>query len=287
MKSVGVTMSRNQARELAGQAEAALLQRIHSGGQEMPAFPHLSEAEVHLLIPYLEQLAGISNTRSTQLIARESSMQVGEHIVKSVCHICHDATGPNPTAEQLEAGVIPPLSTLVRRTSVSEFVRKVTHGAPILMGDPATPHTGRMPVLDYLTQDEVAGVYFYLLVCPPEESQLHDAAPQWLSASIAGSDSQSGSNGYPPTVLSLAHSGSTSHRSEVVGMVFLIGAVSLTALLLATCAVLTTICTFALGQTNNVEYVRGTRTLALLLRRPVTVMAASDKDSKPLSDEVA
>jgi mono/diheme cytochrome c family protein len=287
MKNVGMTMSRKQARELAGQAEAALLQRIHSGGQEMPAFAYLSEAEVQLLIPYLGQLAGIPRASSNQLVVQESSVEVGEHIVKSVCHICHDASGPNPTAEQLEAGVIPPLSSLVRRTSLSEFVRKVTHGAPIFMGNPATPHAGRMPVLDYLTPDEVAGVYLYLVLYPPGQPQAHDAMPQSFSASIAGVGFQSGSRADPPAVWSLARSESPDRASEASDMTLLIGAVSLISLLLAGSAVLTTIGALAVRQTSDVPYARRAMTLALRLRRPVTVMAPSGQDTNSQSDEVA
>jgi mono/diheme cytochrome c family protein len=288
MKNVGMNMSRKQAGELARQAHAALLQRIHSGGQEMPPFAYLSEAEVRLLIAYLGRLARIPGAGSNRLVVRESSVQVGEHIVKSVCHICHDATGPNPTPEQLEAGAIPPLSSLVGRTSLSEFVRKVTHGAPILMGHPATPHTGRMPVLDYLTRDEVAGVYFYLVLYPPQQPQVDDALPRSLPARVTAAGSQSGNDADPPAVLSPTRSEFAPEKADDVGgVIFLIGVVSLAAFLLAGGAVLTMVCAFAAGQSKHVEYVRRAKTLALRLRRPVTVMVTSDEDGNPRTDEVA
>jgi len=169
MKERGMEMSRADAAELAKQSKAALLQRLHQGGENMPPFPHLSEAEIGALVAYLKQLAGVSGAESEQVAVKESPMRVGEHIVKSTCHTCHDAAGPNPTPQQLENGAIPPLETLTGRTNESEFIRKVTSGAPIVMGTPPTPHRGRMPVFYYLSQDEAADVYLYLTQYPPSQ----------------------------------------------------------------------------------------------------------------------
>jgi len=135
----------------------------------MPPFPHLSEAEIGALVAYLRQLAGIAGAENEQVTVQESAMRVGEHIVKSTCHTCHDAAGPNPTPQQLEDGAIPPLETLTFRVGQSEFVRKVTAGAPITMGTPPTPHRGRMPVFYYLSQNEAADVYLYLTQYPPSQ----------------------------------------------------------------------------------------------------------------------
>jgi mono/diheme cytochrome c family protein len=143
----------------------ALLQRLHSGGQDMPAFPQLNDAEVRALMAYLDQLAGVPGAK--QLAVTETPVRVGELIVKSTCHICHDATGPNPTAQQLEDGAIPPLETLTTRVDQMELIRKVTSGAPITMGTPPTPHRGRMPVFFYLSKNEAADVYLYLTSYPP------------------------------------------------------------------------------------------------------------------------
>src|SRR5580704_7800150 len=165
MKKAGMDMTPAAASELAKQAQDALLQRLHNGGQSMPPFPHLDEAEIHALIAYLRQLAGVPG--AAQLTVTEPPERIGEHIVKSTCHTCHDATGQNPTPEQLEDGAIPPLQTLTTRTDEIQFIRKVTAGAPILMGNPATLHRGRMPVFYYLTRDEAADVYLYLTNNPP------------------------------------------------------------------------------------------------------------------------
>jgi mono/diheme cytochrome c family protein len=169
MKNRGMDISRADASVLAKQANDALLQRCHKGGQDMPAFPHLSEAEIRSLLGYLQQMAGVPGAEREQVAVSESSLRVGEHIVKSTCHICHSATGPNPNPEQIAEGAIPPLSTLTTRTSLPEFVRKVTGGAPIIMGTPPLPCRGRMPVFDYLSEDEAADAYLYLTLYPPHE----------------------------------------------------------------------------------------------------------------------
>src|SRR5271165_1466010 len=49
MKTVGMDMSRADAAKLAQQSNTALLQRLHNGGQDMPAFPHLNETEIRSL----------------------------------------------------------------------------------------------------------------------------------------------------------------------------------------------------------------------------------------------
>lgn len=168
MKNLGMDMSRADATQLANQSKVALLQRLHKGGTDMPPFPNLSEPEVRAIVGYLKQLAGVPGAENQQATVEESRLRVGEHVVKSTCHICHSAEGPNPNAEQLFHGSIPPLSTLTTRTSLPEFERKVRNGAPITMGTPPSPFRGRMPVFYYLDQDEVADAYLYLRLFPPE-----------------------------------------------------------------------------------------------------------------------
>src|ERR1039457_2297382 len=86
------------------------LQRLHNGGQNMPPFPHFNEAEVHSLVAYLKQLAGVPGAEREQVAVRESPVHVGEHIVKSPCHTCHSASGPDPSYQQVLDGAIPPLN---------------------------------------------------------------------------------------------------------------------------------------------------------------------------------
>jgi mono/diheme cytochrome c family protein len=162
MKKVGMDISRREASQLASQSRTALLNRLHTGGQDMPAFPQLSEAEIRALVTYLKQLADIPGAANEQLTVRESPVRVGELIVKSTCHTCHGAEGSNPNPEQLLQGAIPPLSALTVRTDQAGLVRKVTSGAPVNMGTPPLLHRGRMPVFYYLSADEAADVYQYL-----------------------------------------------------------------------------------------------------------------------------
>jgi len=167
MKDRGMDMSRADAAVLANQSKAAMLQRLHNGGTDMPPFPHLSEPEVRAIISYLKQLAEVPGAEKQLASVEESHLRVGEHIVKSTCHICHGATGANPDAEQIFNGAIPPLSTLTMRTSLPEFERKIKRGAPIMMGAPASLFRGRMPVFYYLSEQEVADAYMYLRLYPP------------------------------------------------------------------------------------------------------------------------
>ncbi len=193
MKKSGMEITSAAAGELAKQAQDALLQRLHQGGESMPPFPHLTDGEIHALIAYLKQLSGVPG--AAQMTVTESQLRVGEHIVKSTCHTCHDAAGPNPTASELENGAIPPLETLTLRTDEMGLIRKVTLGAPIVMGTPPAPHRGRMPVFYYLTQQEAADVYLYLATNPP--SQLAAAVPMSATASASGSSGEP-TNPSPP-----------------------------------------------------------------------------------------
>ncbi len=133
MKKTGMDISPAAAAELAKQSKDALLQRLHNGGESMPPFPHLSDAEIRALLAYLGQLAGVPGA-GPQLAVTASPAKVGEHIVKSTCHTCHDAAGANPTPQQLEDGAIPPLETLTTRTNQVEFIRKVTQRCAHLHG---------------------------------------------------------------------------------------------------------------------------------------------------------
>jgi mono/diheme cytochrome c family protein len=170
-KKTGQEMSRADAEVLAKQAKVLLMERLHKGGQDMPPFPHLSDLEIRSIVAYLEQLSDVPGAERNQVAVKESPYRVGEHIVKSTCHICHSAAGPNPDPQQLMEGAIPPLSTLTTRTSLPDFIRKVTNGATIIMGGPPMSYRdsyrGRMPVFLYLSEDEAADAYLYLTLYPP------------------------------------------------------------------------------------------------------------------------
>ena len=189
MKERGLETSRAQANELANQARGTLLERLHQGGVDMPPFPQLSEAEIRAIFSYLRQLAEIPAAENQQVRFDEARVRIGEHIVKSTCHVCHNALGVNPSPHELLEGAIPPLSSLTTRVTLPEFERKVRHGAPIMMGTPVLPYRGRMPVFDYLSESEVADAYLYLELYPPDawsDSVAPPNPPQ--SASIMGAN---------------------------------------------------------------------------------------------------
>jgi mono/diheme cytochrome c family protein len=187
VRQTGSGMSQSDAVKLAEQSKTMLLDRLHHGGHDMPAFPHLSDGEINSLLAYLRQLAQMPRAESQQIAVREARLRVGEHIAKSTCHICHSAAGANPTLAQLYQGAIPPLSTLVLRTTPAQFIRKVTQGAPIRMGEPPQLLRGRMPVFYYLSEEEAADVYLYLKSFPPEENEMLEAAAV-ISTSAADPD---------------------------------------------------------------------------------------------------
>lgn len=201
MKRTGMDITPSAAAELAKQSQDALLQRFHSGGESMPAFPHLSNAEIRALLGYLKQLAGVPGAE--RLSVTETPERVGELIVKSTCHTCHDATGLNPTPQQMEDGAIPPLGTLLTRVDQLQLIRKVTSGAPVLMGTPPTLHRGRMPVFYYLSREEAADVYAYLVAYPPRQLQDSVASVAAAQQEVKG-DSGSAPPPTPPALRAVA-----------------------------------------------------------------------------------
>jgi len=170
LKMAGMALSHRETAELANQSRSVLLKRLHEGGTDMPSFHHLNEAEIRSLVAYLNRLAGVPGAEKEQVAIQESHSRVGELIVKSTCHVCHDATGMNPTPAELSQGAIPPLSALPARVNQAQLVRKVTSGAPVAMGTASSIYRGRMPVFSYLTEDEAADVYEYLTQYPPTQS---------------------------------------------------------------------------------------------------------------------
>jgi mono/diheme cytochrome c family protein len=182
MKKIGMTMSRREVAEMVSQSKAALLKRLHEGGTDMPSFRYLSDSEIRLLVGYLQQLAGVPGAEKNQGAIREPHARAGELIVKSTCHICHSATGENPTPAEFLDGAIPPLSAFTQRVDRAQLVRKVTAGAPIVAE--TITSRGRMPVFTHLSADEAADVYDYLAAYPPVEAA--PVAQAQLSTVAAG-----------------------------------------------------------------------------------------------------
>jgi mono/diheme cytochrome c family protein len=197
----GMKVSDSDAVKLAAGAKAGLLQRLHEGGDEMPAFSQLNDAEIRSLLAYLQQLAGVPGAENQQIAVTESPARIGELVVKSTCHTCHGATGADPDPQQLLEGAIPPLSTLISRVGEVGIVRKVTKGAPLWMGSPALLCRGRMPVFYYLGEEEAADVYLYLSLYPPADGPAVNAiASVQSSSAISGrrpDDASPGGTGGP------------------------------------------------------------------------------------------
>jgi hypothetical protein len=166
MKERGRPISSAFARELASGSKKDLLDRLHKGGQKMPSFAFLTGRELDALISHLELLAGFPGTGKQQTVT-ESPVRVGELLVKGTCHICHDASGRWPNPEELLQGSVPPIAGFTREKTMPDFVRKVRHGATVVMGSLPLPYRGRMPVFDYLSDDEVISAYLYLVTYPP------------------------------------------------------------------------------------------------------------------------
>jgi mono/diheme cytochrome c family protein len=155
------------ARAQATRARADLYQRIRKGGQRMPALAHLQESDIDAVYAYLTLLAGAPDA-PPQSRQPTSWARLGEHVVKGTCHICHDAVGPRPSRQALAPGTIPPFTTLLEDKAVADFVTKVRSGAPVMVGDPAFHYRGRMPVLPFLQDVEVAAAYMFLVAYPPQ-----------------------------------------------------------------------------------------------------------------------
>jgi mono/diheme cytochrome c family protein len=161
-----------KAAEAAAHARTELYRRIRAGGQRMPPFAHLQDADIDVLYAYLTTLARSPDSRR-QSQRTVSWARLGEHVVKGTCHICHDAVGARPTAEALLQGAIPPLAVLVADNAAFAFISKVRNGAPVVMGRASFHYRGRMPVFYYLQDVELAAAYDFLAAYPPEATVKH------------------------------------------------------------------------------------------------------------------
>ena len=169
MRERGRPISAAFARQLASGSKKDLLDRLIKGGQKMPSFAYLTDKEVEALISYLDFLAGVPGIGKGRTVT-EPAARVGELLVKGTCHICHDATGRWPDPQELWEGSVPPIAGFTTEKTMGEFVRKVRHGAPVVMGSLQLAYRGRMPVFDYLRDDEVVSAYLYLIIYPPESA---------------------------------------------------------------------------------------------------------------------
>lgn len=168
MEKIGRPITAGFALQLATDSKKALLDRLKNGGQKMPSFGHLTDNEVQALVAYLELLSGVPGAEKRQLVVTEPVSRIGELLVKGTCHTCHAATGRWPDPEELLQGAVPPLGSFSTERSAYQVIRKVRYGAPVVMGRALVTYRGRMPVFDYLKDDEVSAAYLYLLIYPPQ-----------------------------------------------------------------------------------------------------------------------
>jgi len=167
LQKAGTASAGSAAHAQATRARADLYQRIQKGGQRMPPLAHLQEADIDAVYAYLTLLARTPDA-PPQTRQMTSWARLGEHVVKGTCHICHDAVGPRPSGQALAQGTIPPFTILLEDKRVADFVTKVRNGAPVMTGDPAFHYRGRMPVLPFLQDVEVAAAYMFLVDYPPQ-----------------------------------------------------------------------------------------------------------------------
>ncbi|MFZ0451634.1 MAG: c-type cytochrome [Desulfatiglandaceae bacterium] len=162
MKKLGRPIGEKLAKELASQAEQSILQRLENGGKSMPPFRHLQGEEVRSLMQYLKARVRAPEARGKEILVTESVSRVGEHLVKGTCQICHDATGPGMGRNGMMRGIIPSLASFPYERSMQSVVWQVAFGSRrMMMGGQ------RMPAYPYITPDEAAAAYLYLVQYPP------------------------------------------------------------------------------------------------------------------------
>jgi mono/diheme cytochrome c family protein len=161
MKKLGRPIGAEMAKELASQAEENIRQRLQNGGKKMPPFRHLDREEVNALFKYLKAYVGAPESKGKEILVMQSVSRAGEHLVKGTCQICHDATGPGVGRMGMMRGIIPSLASFPWEQSMQSIVWQVELGSRMMMGGQ------RMPAYPYITAQEAAAAYLYLLQYPP------------------------------------------------------------------------------------------------------------------------
>jgi mono/diheme cytochrome c family protein len=160
MKKWGHPVGEKMARELASQAETAIRERLRKGGKKMPSFKHLDGEEVDALLQYLQKHVGMVEEGKKEIRVTQSVARVGEHLIKGTCHICHDTTGPGSGRMAAMRGTIPSLASFPYEQSLQSIVRQVAWGTMPMM---RMMGGQRMPAFPYITEDEAAAAYLYLV----------------------------------------------------------------------------------------------------------------------------
>ena len=185
MKERGLPVDEAQLAKNAADAEASLRNRIRNGGEKMPPFPQLDREETESLVAYVKELSGVPGPGPERPPIRESTVRVGELLVKGTCHICHDAAATPTTAFEYRVGYgnPPPLAFFPEQRTCPQVIRKVREG---LIEPSVSATRGRMPVFDYLSAQEVTAAYLYLLVEPPGRAPAEAAKTPAPAARSAG-----------------------------------------------------------------------------------------------------
>lgn len=135
-------------------------------GPKMPPFSHLQPEELGALLNHLKRLLSVQADQPSIARVRESAARVGQHVVRGNCHICHAAVGPGGGNMPMMRGTVPPLARFSRGYRLETLENVVRYGATGMMGMMGSGE--RMPPLPYLTQQEVAAAYYYLIAYPPQ-----------------------------------------------------------------------------------------------------------------------
>lgn len=173
MEERGRPVDEDFALELAADADSALRHRLELGGEKMPPFPHLRGDEVESLLEYLKELAGVPAEEWNEILVPQSVARVGEHVVKGTCQICHDATGPGGGHMAMMRGIIPSLESFPRQLSVQQVVRQVKMGSSRMMQmmRMRMMRAEIMPAFPYVTEEEIAAAYLYLVAYQPQSQE--------------------------------------------------------------------------------------------------------------------
>ncbi|HMK73897.1 MAG TPA: c-type cytochrome [Myxococcaceae bacterium] len=177
MKAAGSKPNPDLAQLLAMHAGELLGERLARGGMKskgpylvtMPPFAYLSEPEVVALGDYLKQLGGGAGKGTAIQKVDQSALRVGEQVVRGTCLICHDATGMSGGHAMMMAGMVPALGNLPEQMSLDGVIQKVRHGWTSIAGVPRP--ASRMPIFAYLSDEEVAAAYLYLVYLPPQRAR--------------------------------------------------------------------------------------------------------------------
>ncbi len=164
MKKMGRPIGAEMAKELASQAEASIRKRLLEGGKKMPPFKHLDKEEGDALLKYLQVHFGELKSKGKDILVTQSVARVGQHLVQGTCHICHDATGPGRGRMGMMQSNIPSLASFPWEQSIQSLVRQVEYGTTGMM---MRMGGQKMPAYPYVTEDESAAAYLYLVRYPP------------------------------------------------------------------------------------------------------------------------